>query len=131
MTWLLEVTEKCIFQNEILESSMESFFPPGKIKKICKFVLKVRDFWQQRQPLLWDSGLKFGTVTSHSPQSLGLHCSDPKSFGNFMWRVLQWEELPVVTCLDADWQHFESSSELQGWVVLGWKRAGGKGKLLL
>lgn len=48
-----------------------------------------------------------------------------------MWRVLQWEELPVATYLDADWQHSESSSEFQEWVVLGWKRAGGKGKLQL
>lgn len=92
----------------------------------------MRDFWLQKSPLPWNSGLKSGTVTSHSLQSLGLHRSSPKSFGNFMWRVLQWEELIVDTCLDADWQNFESGSEFQEWVVLEWKRTGGgKGKLLL
>lgn len=37
--------------------------PTGKMEKIWKFVLKVRDFWLQRPPLPWDSGLRLGTVT--------------------------------------------------------------------
>lgn len=75
-----------ILEYWILESSVESLFPPGKVKKIWKFVLKMRHFWLQRSPLPWDSRLKFGTVnhiplspwvcTAQVPNPSGISCGE-------------------------------------------------------